>query len=91
VARSVTRVLETAAFALQFDEQNPGHATALKEPLGHSRIETTMTYLRRKDRAKARELGAAIELGRPKSGRSVLRENRGMNAPSGIRTRVTGE
>lgn len=44
-----------AAFAVQFDEQNPGRIWALKELLGHARIETTMIYLRRKDRAKAME------------------------------------
>ena len=44
-----------AAFAVQFDEQKPGHVIALKELLGHARIETTMVYLRRKDRAKAME------------------------------------
>ena len=44
-----------AAFAVQFDEQKPGHVIALKELLGHARIETTMVCLRRKDRAKATE------------------------------------
>jgi hypothetical protein len=44
-----------AAFAVQFDEQKPGHVIALKELLGHSRIETTMVYLRRKDEARAME------------------------------------
>ncbi len=44
-----------AAFAVQFDEQKPGQGIALKELLGHARIETTMVYLRRKDRAKAME------------------------------------
>lgn len=44
-----------AAFAVQFDEQNPGEIWSLKELLGHSRIETTLVYLRRKNRAKAME------------------------------------
>lgn len=44
-----------AAFAVQFDEQHPDKATALKELLGHSRIETTMVYLRRKNKAAAME------------------------------------
>ena len=44
-----------AAFAVQFDEQKPGHVIALKELLGHARLETTMVYLRRKDKAKAME------------------------------------
>jgi hypothetical protein len=40
-----------AAFAVQFDEQNPGRVIALKELLGHARVETTMVYLRRKNKA----------------------------------------
>lgn len=42
-----------AAFAVQFDEQNPREIWALKELLGHARIETTLVYLRRKNKAKA--------------------------------------
>ena len=45
-----------AAFAVQFDEQKPQHVIALKELLGHARLETTMVYLRRKDKAKAMEV-----------------------------------
>jgi integrase len=44
-----------AAFAVQFDESNPDQLIALKELLGHARLETTLVYLRRKDRAKAME------------------------------------
>lgn len=44
-----------AAFAVAFDEQYPRETIALKEWLGHSRMETTMVYLRRKDKAKAIE------------------------------------
>ena len=44
-----------AAFAVQFDETHPGQVVALKELLGHSRIETTMVYLRRKDKQAAME------------------------------------
>ncbi len=44
-----------AAFAVQFDEAHPDQVIALKELLGHARIETTMTYLRRKDKARAME------------------------------------
>jgi site-specific recombinase XerD len=40
-----------AAFAVQLDEQNPGRVIALKELLGHARVETTMVYLRRKNKA----------------------------------------
>jgi integrase len=44
-----------AAFAVQFDEAHPDQLVALKELLGHNRIETTMVYLRRKDKARAME------------------------------------
>jgi integrase len=44
-----------SAFAVQFDEAHPDQVIALKELMGHTRIETTLVYLRRKDRAKAME------------------------------------
>jgi integrase len=44
-----------AAFAVQFDEQHPEQVIALKELMGHSRLETTLVYLRRKNKAKAME------------------------------------
>jgi integrase len=44
-----------AAFAVAFDEVHPDKVTALKELMGHTRIETTMVYLRRKNKAKAME------------------------------------
>jgi integrase len=44
-----------AAFAVQFDEANPGNVVGLKELLGHARIDQTLVYLRRKDKAKAME------------------------------------
>jgi integrase/recombinase XerD len=44
-----------AAFAVRFDDQHPREVIALKELLGHARIETTMLYLRRKDKARAME------------------------------------
>jgi integrase len=44
-----------AAFAVQFDEAHPDQVIALKELMGHSRIETTLVYLRRKDKAAAME------------------------------------
>jgi integrase len=52
-----------AAFAVQFDEANPGHTVALKELLGHSRIETTMVYLRRKDKQAAMETVRSLSWG----------------------------
>jgi integrase len=44
-----------AAFAVQFDEQHPDQVIALKELMGHSRLETTLIYLRRKNKARAME------------------------------------
>jgi integrase len=44
-----------AAFAVAFDDAHPDQVIALKELMGHNRIETTLVYLRRKDRAKAME------------------------------------
>ncbi len=45
-----------AAFAVQFDETHPDHVIALKELMGHSRLETTLIYLRRKNKARAMEV-----------------------------------
>jgi integrase len=44
-----------AAFAVQFDEQHPERLIDLKELMGHARIETTLVYLRRKNKAQAME------------------------------------
>jgi integrase len=52
-----------AAFAVQFDEANPDQLIALKELMGHSRIETTLVYLRRKDRARAMEAVRTLSWG----------------------------
>jgi integrase len=49
-----------AAFAVRFAEQKPDRLVALKELMGHSRIETTMVYLRRQD--KAREMESVRDL-----------------------------
>jgi integrase len=45
-----------AAFAVQFDDANPAQVIALKELMGHSRIDQTLVYLRRKNKAKAMEV-----------------------------------
>ncbi len=45
-----------AAFAVQFDEAHPDQVIALKELMGHTRLETTLIYLRRKDKARAMEV-----------------------------------
>jgi integrase len=52
-----------AAFAVQFDEANPDQLIALKELMGHARIETTLIYLRRKDKAKAMEVVRGLSWG----------------------------
>jgi len=43
------------AFAVRFLESNPGRLDALQALLGHARLETTQTYLRRLDTEKAME------------------------------------
>jgi integrase len=53
-----------AAFAVQFDEEHPDQLIALKELMGHARIETTLVYLRRKDRARAMERVRSLSWGR---------------------------
>jgi hypothetical protein len=52
-----------AAFAVQFDEANPDQLIALKELMGHARIETTLVYLRRKDKARAMEAVRGLSWG----------------------------
>jgi len=44
-----------AAFAVRFLEQKPDKVVALKDLLGHSRLETTLIYLRRRDKEQAME------------------------------------
>jgi integrase len=44
-----------AAFATHYLENKPGELVALQELMGHSRIETTLVYLRRLDRRQAME------------------------------------
>jgi hypothetical protein len=44
-----------AACAVRLDEANPGQLIGIKEYLGHDRLETTLVYMRRKDRAQAME------------------------------------
>jgi integrase len=44
-----------AAFAVRFDEKHPDQVIALKELMGHNRLETTLVYLRRKNKAQPME------------------------------------
>jgi integrase len=52
-----------AAFAVQFDEANPSHVVALKELMGHARIDQTLVYLRRKNKQKAMEVVRTLSWG----------------------------
>lgn len=66
-----------AAFAVQFDEQNPGRLVGLKELLGHARVETTMVYLRRQDKQREMETVRGLTWG------SVFPHNAGL-PPAGF-------
>jgi integrase/recombinase XerD len=52
-----------AAFAVQFDEANPDNVIALKELMGHGRLDQTLVYLRRKDKQKAMEAVRTLSWG----------------------------
>lgn len=52
-----------AAFAVRYDEQHPGLNFELQDLMGHDRIETTLVYLRRKDKARAMETVADLSWG----------------------------
>jgi integrase/recombinase XerD len=52
-----------AAFAVLFLDQKPDQVVALKDYLGHSQLETTMTYLRRRDRKKGMETVVDLDWG----------------------------
>jgi integrase len=54
-----------AAFAVQFDAAHPGEIHALKELMGHANLETTLIYLRRKDKARAMETVRDLSFGSP--------------------------
>jgi integrase len=63
-----------AAFAVQFDEAHPDQVIALKELMGHTRIETTLVYLRRKNKAKAMESVRDLSWGAPSGFSSQAQE-----------------
>jgi integrase len=52
-----------AAFAVRMDEQYPGHLVAVKELLGHSRLETAMVNLRRQDKERDGETVRGLSWG----------------------------
>lgn len=59
-----------AAFAVQFDEAHPDQLLALKELMGHNRVETTLVYLRRKDKQAAMEQVRDLSWGATRASRS---------------------
>jgi integrase len=57
-----------AAFAVLFLEQKPDQVVALKDYLGHSSLETTLLYVRRRNRQKGMEAVAEIDWGQGLTG-----------------------
>ena len=57
-----------AAFAVNFLEAHPGELEALQALMGHSKIETTQTYLRRLNRDRAMERVRDLSWGAPRFG-----------------------
>jgi integrase len=58
-----------AAFAVSFHEAHPGKVVALKDLMGHTRVEQTMVYLRRRKKAAGMEAVRDLSWGvRPVSG-----------------------
>ncbi len=64
-----------AAFAVRFDEAHPDQLLALKDLLGHARLETTLVYLRRRKKGLAMERVRELSWG--SVGGFVLQPNAG--------------
>jgi site-specific recombinase XerD len=62
-----------AAFAVKFDDQHPDAGHTLQLLLQHERWETTLVYLRRKDKARAME--TVRDLGWARNTPTVFRPN----------------
>lgn len=76
-----------AAYAVQFDEQHPDQVVALKELMGHTYLETTLVYLRRKNKARAMEAVSDLSFGAsifPPSRTTSEFEERGEEAHTGF-------
>ena len=58
----------TGQFAVNFLEAHPGELEALQALMGHSKIETTQTYLRRLNRDRAMERVRDLSWGAPRFG-----------------------
>lgn len=56
-----------AAFAVHFLEQNPDQLVALQSLLGHSRIDTTLVYLRRLNRLRSMDVVRGLTWAAPTS------------------------
>ena len=81
-----------AAFAVQFDEQHPDQLIALRELMGHARLETTETYLRRKDKEQGERAQPRPQMGRFRVRVPSIKNLRFAGKGAyGIRTRVRGE
>jgi integrase len=52
-----------AAFATHYLDMHPGQIEALQDLLGHARIETTLVYLRRRDRRRSMETVRDLDWG----------------------------
>lgn len=62
-----------AAFAVRFDDQHPDRIDTLRSLMGHDRLETTLVYLRRKDRARDQEAVDDLSWGSSGSDRKPLK------------------
>jgi site-specific recombinase XerD len=73
-----------AAFAVAFDSQHPDEPFTLRDLMGHSRIETTLVYLRRRDKAKAMEKVRDLTWGLSERGGAGRVEPPESVSPSGL-------
>jgi integrase len=64
-----------AAFAVFYDEKNPGDTLALRDLMGHSSVQTTELYLRRRNKEagmeRVRALSWGVSLGEHENGKVV--------------------
>jgi integrase len=77
-----------AAFAVRFDEAHPDQLLALKDLLGHARLETALVYLRRRKKQLAMERVRDLSWGSVGGFVFTAECSRGAY---GIRTRATTE
>ena len=70
-----------AAYAVRFDEQHHD-IHALKDNLGHARLETTAVYLRRRNKQRAKQLNASVSWGQSVFSSSALEAHTGFEPVS---------